>query len=410
MINSQLLYSTAYKMLLSMLPPGLNEEGLEKYFSGDRKNQNDLKAVYIALIHTAQNYQFMPNVIQFDNRENDIRRILHDFDYHYVSTLNPDNLFVEFKNAFGISSEKSWRLWCKAVVESANFVKTFKNIGEFDKFVTQCNDLKKVPITISKSISGIGFALACNALKELGYLDYVKPDIHLIDICDALNICGRDQIEVFDAMQKIAADNSITPFKLDKVLWLVCSGNFYMEHIRVKGRKDELIAKLKGNVVGKQKALRVIKHNKDSNSDLQAKIEKIQIKKLEEKLKISGLGNDSYLYFNGDPNTKIKPDIYSAKHHIIGEVYTHLGNLKSAQMDKVTADILKLILFEEDSGTQYKKYYVVCDETVKSCMLGNGVISNAVKLHNIQIECFELAEQLKNELKETMEKQNIAVP
>lgn len=404
---NQILYNTAFELLISMMPKGLSEADLDKYFHGDRSNPSSLKDIYIAFIRTAQNYQFMPNVIQFDNREQTIGTILHDFDYKYVSSLSSDYLFGEFKKAFGISSEKSWRLWCSAVVDSAHYVKRFSSVSEFDNYVTNSSDLKTVPLSISKSINGIGFALACNALKELGYLDYVKPDIHLIDICDALNISSREPIAVFDAMQEIAADNNITPYKLDKVLWLVCSGNFYKDGVKVNGRKEELISKLCGSNIKKQRVLRVRKHKKDSNSDLQAKIEKIQIRKLEEKVNIPDLGNDSYLYFKNDMDSKIKPDIYSSKHHIIGEVYSHLGKLKPSQLDKVTADILKMILFEEDSGISYKKYYVVCDKAVEESMRGNTVIRNAIKMHDIQIECFELDEPLYSELKQTMIRQDI---
>lgn len=145
----------------------------------------------------------------------------------------------------------------------------------------------------------------------------------------------------------------------------------------------------------------------NSKSDFQAKIEKVQIKKLEENLNITGLANDSNICFKGDPNSKIKPDIYSAEHLIIGEVYTHLGKLKSAQMHKVMADILKLILFKEDSGAEYKMYYLICDEDVRKSMLGNAVICNAVRLHRIEIVCFELDDALKATLKETMRKQDL---
>ena len=404
----KLLYETAYKMLVSMLPYGMTETDLDKYFHGDRYNPENLRGVYIALIRTAQNYQFMPNVIQFDSREKAIGRMLHDFDYNYVSTLNPEDLYLAFKNEFCVSSERSWRLWCKAVVDSAFFVKSFSSVDDFDKYVSLSKDIKAAPLSISRKITGMGFALACNALKELGYLNYVKPDIHLIDICDKLYISSRDQIEVFDAMQRIADENNITPYKLDKVLWLVCSGNFYKDGIRVNGRKEELISNVKSKMeIGKQPVLRIIKHSHNSNSDLQGKIEKMQINKLESKLNISGLANDSYIYFKGDPNSKIKPDIYSAKHHIIGEVYTHLGKLKSSQMDKVTADIFKLVLFKEDSGKNYILYYVICDETVKKSMLGNGVISNAIKRYHIQVECFELNSDFKAELEKTMKMQDI---
>jgi hypothetical protein len=39
-------------------------------------------------------------------------------------------------------------------------------------------------------------------------------------------------------------DASVTPYKVDKVFWLICSGRFYLEkpeEIRVHSRKQELI-------------------------------------------------------------------------------------------------------------------------------------------------------------------------
>ncbi|PWJ71559.1 hypothetical protein B0O40_1431 [Ruminococcaceae bacterium R-25] len=63
-INQQ-LYETAYKILLSMLPQRLTENDLDKYLQGDRSNPKDLKEVYKAFIRTAQNYQFMPNVMEW---------------------------------------------------------------------------------------------------------------------------------------------------------------------------------------------------------------------------------------------------------------------------------------------------------------------------------------------------------
>lgn len=144
-----------------------------------------------------------------------------------------------------------------------------------------------------------------------------------------------------------------------------------------------------------------------SNSELQVEIEKIQIKKLEKKLNHSDLSNDAFIYFKGDDSSKIKPDIYSEKHHIIGEVYTHLGKLKPSQMHKVTSDILKLILFNKDSGSDFEMYYVVCDETVKESMLNNSVIRNAVRLYKFNIECIPLNATMKEKLKETMKKQDL---
>lgn len=144
-----------------------------------------------------------------------------------------------------------------------------------------------------------------------------------------------------------------------------------------------------------------------SNSDLQVKIEKTQIKELEKLLNCSDLSNDAFIYFKGDDSSRIKPDIYSEKHHIIGEVYTHLGKLKPSQIHKVTSDILKLILFNEDSGSNFEMYYVVCDQVAKESMLKNSVIRNAVRLYKIHVECIPLSESMQDKLKETMRKQDL---
>ena len=151
------------------------------------------------------------------------------------------------------------------------------------------------------------------------------------------------------------------------------------------------------------------KNRSNSNSSFQTKMEKELVRKLEEELNLSDLGNDTLLSFKGDASSKIKPDIYSSKHHIIGEIYTPLGKLKSSQMDKVTSDILKMILFEEDSGSKDTIVYIVCDEAVMESMLGNAVIKNACRLHNIIIKCYPLDEPLKSELKRTMIRQNITI-
>ena len=38
-------------------------------------------------------------------------------------------------------------------------------------------------------------------------------------------------------------NNDATPYRVDKVFWLICSGNYYNENppIRIKGQKKELI-------------------------------------------------------------------------------------------------------------------------------------------------------------------------
>ena len=56
----------------------------------------------------------------------------------------------------------------------------FTDVDDFRSFVTQFDYNKPtrmaLPLLISTKISGIGFALACDCLKELGFLSYPKGE------------------------------------------------------------------------------------------------------------------------------------------------------------------------------------------------------------------------------------------
>lgn len=248
-INCKLFYKSSYKYLLDMLPNEITNEQLEKYFIGVYNHPKDLKDVYIGLIRTAQNYQFMPNVIAFDKRKEKIERILHGFDHEYIASLDIESLYKEFRKTFNVTSGdshyNSWYRWSCSVVDSAKYVCRFRNVEEFDTYVRSKKDLLRIPLEISGEIRGIGFALACDFLKETGYPEYIKPDVHIIDICEALEISDRNQINVFRTLIDIANRCGVTPYKLDKILWLICSGNFYLNGVKINGNKKEFITFLK---------------------------------------------------------------------------------------------------------------------------------------------------------------------
>lgn len=75
----------------------------------------------------------------------------------------------------------------------------------------------------------MGFVLACDALKELGYEEYPKPDLHLRDGCKALELSNGRDITTFKAIRKLAESCKVAPYKIDKMIWLVCSGSFYKD-------------------------------------------------------------------------------------------------------------------------------------------------------------------------------------
>ena len=88
--------------------------------------------------------------------------------------------------------------------------------------------------------------MACDTLKELGYLDYPKPDVHLIEVFSQLGLSKKEPVSVFEAIVEMAdvckeVDPESSPYKLDKIIWLICSGRFYHDDISVGRHKDDFI-------------------------------------------------------------------------------------------------------------------------------------------------------------------------
>ena len=219
-----------------------------------KKDFATLQDVYEQIIHSAQNYQRMPNVIKFKERQDKIKDILYYYDFDKIKCYETDELYYKFQTAFDVTSEdskhNSWRKWSKSIITAANFMSDFKSIEDFRNFV----DLFKynlptrmaLPLLMQTKISGMGFALACDCLKELGYVDYPKPDVHLIDVFVALDLSGKEPINVFEAIVRMAEDckeidGEVTPYKIDKIIWLICSGRFYLDNISVGRNKETFI-------------------------------------------------------------------------------------------------------------------------------------------------------------------------
>ena len=247
--RNKAIFEFAQKYLISVLPQGMTPSDLDKYYLGDRKEASTLKEVYIEFLSSAQEYQRMPNVIQFRNRQNQIGAVLHNFNYAIVSTMDETELYYALREAFNVTStdskRNSWYKWSCSAVDAARFVNKFDGMEDFRSFIERfsynSSSRMALPLLISTKIRGMGFALACNMLKELGYLDYPKPDVHIIDICEALGLSSRSPYEAFEAIVQMADDNGVSPYKVDKVFWLICSGRFYHDNIISKRHKSEFI-------------------------------------------------------------------------------------------------------------------------------------------------------------------------
>lgn len=153
------------------------------------------------------------------------------------------------------TSRSLWPQYCQTIIDSAHFLKTFSTATDFynwaDFFAYDLRAKPALPLMISVEISGFGFSLACDFLKEIGYEEYGKPDVHLKDIFKALGIINpleksktKQDYLTLKAIDKIAVINKVTTYAVDKIFWLIGSGNFYLSDKNIGGQKKKFIAKM----------------------------------------------------------------------------------------------------------------------------------------------------------------------
>lgn len=136
-----------------------------------------------------------------------------------------------------------WPHYCQTILSAATFIKQFASSDDFynwiDFFDKDDRARASLPMLLSREIEGFGFALSCDFLKELGYINFPKPDVHLRDIFMSLNLCQpkADDYQLFKSIIRLAGHANVSAYNADKVFWLIGSGFFYEDlHIGNNGR------------------------------------------------------------------------------------------------------------------------------------------------------------------------------
>lgn len=252
-----------------------------------------LQKIFLQLVSSAGNANMLKNVIDFSAQRSESRKdeileaivgvknlaseVFSDKAYRFyleqILAVDPDDAFQRLQSKSGLIKGKGkllWRRWLQSVQDSAGYVLQFNSGDDFSEQFSSIdpNFLFAGPISIKRKITGIGFALACDALKELGFTQYVKPDTHINDVFIKLDLAKEShssldtQLNVFDAAielvqaynSKLGKSGQITAYELDKLIWLCCSGYFYKENIRIneglRELKIDLIALLRREVLG----------------------------------------------------------------------------------------------------------------------------------------------------------------
>jgi len=214
------------------------------------RKPNTINELFRNLLESAKNTGGMPNFI--GNLEI-YRSVLFDFNpkkvyntyQNWEAVFDEINLKCQTPSPMNKSNKRnSWVKYTKSVIDSAKYMSRFDDVANFQVYTEQFVNAENIdlrialPLIIKEEIYNIGFALACDFIKENISPKFIKPDVHINKIFRGIGIC-KESDSGYDIFRKViifSQKANQEPYWIDKLFWLIGSGKFY---INKKYRKEE---------------------------------------------------------------------------------------------------------------------------------------------------------------------------
>lgn len=119
------------------------------------------------------------------------------------------------------------------------------------------------------------------------------------------------------------------------------------------------------------------------------------------------LKNNHRIYLADNAFTYIQPDFYSEDAAIVGEIFAHVGKPKKAQDNKISNDILKMLLLEKIQNKLYRKIIVVCDEMEEKKLKGLSALAESIRQFGIEIIKIDIPVDVKEKIIEAQNRQKM---
>jgi len=235
-------YALAREYLLQ-LDNRVTEDVLARYLTPPER-PGTLAGVYRHLLESAKNRQMVGGVVDKALGNNGTqalsgllgrfnpRKVVKRYGEDWEALHSDIQKMVRRRGKTLGKSKVIWPLFCRSITSGAAFLSQFASASDFHRWVgsfkSDDRSREALPLLLKWKIDGFGFPLACNFLKEMGYFNFGKPDVHIKDIFMGLNLVeSRDDDVIFKAITRIARNQNVTPYNADKLFWLVGSGLFY---------------------------------------------------------------------------------------------------------------------------------------------------------------------------------------
>lgn len=239
------LYTAAVAFLLERIPHSNPETILAEYLGRPDKSAGNanLSELFRRLLLSAQNANMKAGVIGGSiGGFNNLGPALFDFDPVKVGNTfrgKPETLLKHIRKVaqprgkVRTASLSIWPKYCKTILSASTFITQFRDGDDFhawaDHLYSDERTMAALPLILSEEVEGIGYALACDFFKELGYFNYGKPDVHVREIFSGLGLCPptASPYQIQRVITRVASATGNSPYDVDKVFWLIGSGKFY---------------------------------------------------------------------------------------------------------------------------------------------------------------------------------------
>lgn len=249
------LYKALYRNLVSYASvAGVDESALQKYFIPEGNTGSE--SILFRLCSSLQNSGMMRNSIKFNDKDttyrDTVKKVLFDFDAKKSAATYSD--WESIYNAMlaggitdnGIKDKKesNWEKYCRGLYDGLCFL----TAGNGEKIIKDLvavleltyKELKEL-YAISNQIHGLGLPLTCDWLKECGCTWLAKPDVHINGVVKHLQnnekFKDEDVLKLMfswaETVKSSGEDKDATAYKIDKIVWLLCTGEFYLDDRRV---------------------------------------------------------------------------------------------------------------------------------------------------------------------------------
>lgn len=119
------------------------------------------------------------------------------------------------------------------------------------------------------------------------------------------------------------------------------------------------------------------------------------------------LSENPKIFLADNAFTYMQPDFYSEEDMIIGEITAHIGKPRKAQYNKLSNDIMKMLLLEKVQNKVYRKIIVVCDTEIELSLSGKSILAESIRQFGIEIKRFEIDDEQREILLQAQARQRM---